>query len=782
MTTPSRSAGPVPDSYRSATAKPSSSYFALKPRGPFEPSSRVDGECEGPCTASVPIVGEAAPSGLLCPSVLDFGTMNPGGCARRVLNCPSILDETAEVIGWQVESPSGTFSGEGPERFDVTPGGAVALPMRFCPSSLGEEQGRIVLTVREPRTGVDVVSVDLLGVGGGPDLVVTPGTLRFGGARVTDTTERTLVVENAGHARMDLSTWSISGPFELASQPPLSLEPAETRPIRLRFVPTQEGPAEGALTIESNDPNNGRLVVPLLGTGVPIKPCSATLTPATVTFGLVNQGEQRLESITLRSSSTESCAWFQPRIEGSDAFRLVGAVPFSGVVTASQSVSFDVAFAPSRLSPLGTDNAQLVVDLPNAQSRVMRTGLQGVAVSSDLQVHPRRLDFGKVGTDVAVERTVRLYNLSSQPERISSVALSPGTSPDFALTGPSGSVDLLPGEHIEVTVTYAPKTPGRDGGRVSFVIAGFIASFDVSLLGEAGDDSLRGYLTGHVCTPDGRYPSARTEVIVRYGPQVFKTTMTNEDGGFQFDGLPPGRATVSFRKGHFTRTVQATIVADQTTTIPRTCLDPTSPSVAVVAGDHDRVQVILQQLGIPYDYYDTGTLVPDLLADRDLLLSYEILMLNCGFNDLTVRQPNIASNLQAFLGAGGSIYASDFAYDAIEAAVPAMLDFSGTDTIQNAAELGSVTLMPGRAIEPTLLRWMPPRLRFEVNLVLGYAQVDNYGPDAQVLVLGDHGAMAEPLVITTGLPGRIAYTSYHYTATQVDPAALIPLTYAIFGL
>ena len=135
------------------------------------------------------------------------------------------------------------------------------------------------------------------------------------------------------------------------------------------------------------------------------------------------------------------------------------------------------------------------------------------------------------------------------------------------------------------------------------------------------------HLTGEVCTPDGRYPSVGTQVTLTVGAQTY-STITDEDGSFDLFCVPGGEASVHLRKGHFTESVSMTIAARGTSEMPRTCLDPTTPEVAVVTGTHDSVQVLLRQAGIPYDEYDGITGRPSLLDDRDLLLSYDILMLN----------------------------------------------------------------------------------------------------------------------------------------------------------
>ena len=439
---------------------------------PDQPGARRDGlgivgECTEPCEAEVILVGTGSPFGLRCPQSFDLGTMNPGGCAQATLNCPSILDETAEVLDWSIASDPGSFTTDAPRPVSVAPGNAFTLPIRFCPSDLGAQTGELSISIREPRSGPSVLTVNLTGRGGGPDIAANPATLRFGGARVGDSIVRWVEIENVGYAPLNVEDTEVQGPFVLESDAPGRLEPAERRTLRLRFVPEFIGSAEGQLRLTSDDPDRRRLTVPLTGTGVPVQPCDARFEPTAMTFGLLGQGEENERRLVLRSVSTTPCRWFAPRIDGSQAFVLDPGTPSNGTVTSSQTATFFVTFAPTRADPIGVNEGRLLIDIPNAPGGSRTLDLIGVSTTRDLRLYPTEINIGPVGIDAQRTRTIRLYNLGARTERLDAIDLAPGTSPDFSLASAvSTPFTLAPGRecrspgHLSTESSRSRRRPG----------------------------------------------------------------------------------------------------------------------------------------------------------------------------------------------------------------------------------------------------------------------------------------------------------------------------------
>ena len=117
--------------------------------------------------------------------------------------------------------------------------------------------------------------------------------------------------------------------------------------------------------------------------------------------------------------------------------------------------------------------------------------------------------------------------------------------------------------------------------------------------------------------------------------------------------------------------------------------DTSGVRIAVVAGDYDDVGTVLGNVGIDPGMitdYDRYAWTDGLLTDYESLIVYDIVFVNCGFDETSYLDARITqANLLRYVQSGGSLYASDQAYDLVEAAFPSYIDFVGEDTVPNAA-------------------------------------------------------------------------------------------------
>jgi len=106
-----------------------------------------------------------------------------------------------------------------------------------------------------------------------PNIRVVPDTLNFGSVEEQVTVERMVTINNVGAARLIVTHFTINHDvFEVLTSPgdslPLNIEAGESRNLLVQFTPP-EGRAgshfEAALSIESNDPDEGTRVVALSG-------------------------------------------------------------------------------------------------------------------------------------------------------------------------------------------------------------------------------------------------------------------------------------------------------------------------------------------------------------------------------------------------------------------------------------------------------------------------------------------------------------------------------------
>jgi len=311
-----------------------------------------------------------------------------------------------------------------------------------------------------------------------------------------------------------------------------------------------------------------------------------------------------------------------------------------------------------------------------------------------------------------------------------------------------------------------------------------------------------GNVEGRVCGPASDVWLADANVYVIRPDDSVNGTNTDLDGYFTLSDIHAGSQTVFIEKGSFSTSVQVEVVDGETTELPEpACVDAGSAHVAVVTGDWDNIETILAGVGISdVTMYDglTGQAPTDhdLIGDLALLSSYDIVFLNCGQYEADFfSNPTYVNNLRMYVDAGGSLYASDWAYDFVEIAFPDSIGFEGTDTQQNAAAVGESGPMTAQVSDPALATALGDT-SVSLNYDLPQWVVPTaIGGNARVLVTGNASAFSYETFQTYNIPnaplavqfhfgsngGSVIYTSFHNEQQSTQDMDLI-LNYMVFEL
>lgn len=304
---------------------------------------------------------------------------------------------------------------------------------------------------------------------------------------------------------------------------------------------------------------------------------------------------------------------------------------------------------------------------------------------------------------------------------------------------------------------------------------------------------------GRVCAPNGTTWVSGAQVTILTPTGAFQTT-SNGDGWWQIDGIGPGTYGVVVNKGSFELSYNIEILEGEVTSeVFDECLSQADLRIAAVVGRWDHVEDVLTGLGLQITTYEGNTWpsqqqpiaadvlatrhaeVTDLLTNPTRLAQYDVLFLNCGISEAWASsdQALVAQTLSDFVEAGGSIYASDWSYFAIEAAFPGMISFLNDDTIVGAARFGRKANVSGIIVDPTmatLLGSNQANIAYDLNEWVVMESVD---PSVEVLVEGAfrQGANDGSAVATTGplsvrfFPGqgRVIYTTFHNEGVATTP-------------
>ena len=227
-----------------------------------------------------------------------------------------------------------------------------------------------------------------------------------------------------------------------------------------------------------------------------------------------------------------------------------------------------------------------------------------------------------------------------------------------------------------------------------------------------------GTLTGLTCAPDGETAIPNVKVWIETqdcnGTTIKVETISNEKGEYTLENVPCGLQSIQMQKGSFKHQfavfVNAGMVMDASSS--DRCFATNAAKIAVVTGDWDRIELVLDQLKLEYDEYDGledfwgfggAEEAIAFLTNSTKLNEYDVLFINCGpmpeemmWSDGT----KISANLSKFLEKGGSLYVSDYAFVFFEETWPGYVDFP-SDPYQVFKET-----VDGHVVDPPLFAYL----------------------------------------------------------------------------
>jgi hypothetical protein len=356
---------------------------------------------------------------------------------------------------------------------------------------------------------------------------------------------------------------------------------------------------------------------------------------------------------------------------------------------------------------------------------------------------------------------------------------------------------MAPGEvsvHIvrepDVDLTY----PGT-------VVAGTESQMSIDLAcgtggtpGTPGEFGPPGDLEGRVCSPDGANWLAGATIWIEAAGVRYQAT-SDGDGQWRLNGVPSGTHTLHVEKGSFSTTIEVVVEENSVVRLPEDecAIGQDDMLIAVVNGSYDDVYSVLVNVGVDseiIDTYDFGW-ADTLLGNYDVLAGYDIVLINCGADEYDFLSSTIyAANLKQYVEQGGSVYASDWAYDIVEEMFPSKITFQGDDYTNDAAQTGSVMDAVYADITDITLAQSMGQSLIEIHYALpSWAVMSSVASDVRVYLRAD-AEMGDSLGLGTGTTvydvphtvgfsagqGEVIYTSFHQEpGLNVDAERLLQL-------
>lgn len=341
-----------------------------------------------------------------------------------------------------------------------------------------------------------------------------------------------------------------------------------------------------------------------------------------------------------------------------------------------------------------------------------------------------------------------------------------------------------------------------------------------------------GTVTGRICAPDQMTwvngATVSIEATDCQGNSVRLETTSAADGSFTLANVPPGvDLVVRAGLGAFSQNTPVTVRANATTAIPdnQLCVAQKTTRIAVVTGAGDKIEDLLTTLRLQFTLFggDSSTWTTQaepFLLDLAKMKEFDLIFVNCaaarksGAIDLGANGTRITQNLQQYVLAGGSVYASDWALLFTLAAAPSafayptrtgapvvspfdtreLLGFAPQSVLASVSDPGlaqflgktSLTINFPRETGANSQHW---GLMSNVpgSQVLVTANGVSVCPDAGCATAGPSRRNGVPLAVRARLlpagqkGGNVVYTSFHNVAQSGTDVAQV-LKYLVLNL
>ncbi|MDQ1697391.1 MAG: hypothetical protein QOJ03_2744 [Frankiaceae bacterium] len=410
---------------------------------------------------------------------LNFGTVPRGDTATRNVVIQNIGTGDLSITNVALSGASDaaySLSPSSPTSGTLPPGGSLVAQVIFSPpasaTAPGPLTGSLVVTSDDPSN--PSVSVPATGTVGLPKAAVSPGSINFGVVCPGSFADKQLTVTNTGTAPLTINSITIGGGssagLSVLSIPglPQTLPVGSHLSFTVRFAPPGPlgGPAAGTVVVDTDDPVNPLVSVPITGT---VGAAAITVGSSTLDFGGVPTDDRTSPSFKTKSlniSNTGTCALSVASLvvtgpAGSD-FTLVGAPTLPLNIGPGSSVTLSVKFNPSAA---GVRNGTLTINSTDPVNPATAVALTGIGLVPAILATPASLTYAPT----VILSQAPGYTGRALPTEVANTGqselivdqLGTGGAP-FSAPGPASPPSrYAPNNHFTESVTFGPTTVGK---------------------------------------------------------------------------------------------------------------------------------------------------------------------------------------------------------------------------------------------------------------------------------------------------------------------------------
>jgi hypothetical protein len=198
------------------------------------------------------------------------------------------------------------------------------------------------------------------------------------------------------------------------------------------------------------------------------------VTPNPVDFGTVMVGSSSTQTVTVSNSGAAKFTLTKVSVSG-PGFTISG-LSAPETLAAGQSIKLTVVFKPTSAAQ---ESGNFLVAI-NALGPLTAGSLKGTGSTNLLSVTPSVVGFGNVSVGSPITQSLRLTDGGSASVAIKSASAS-GTG--FSISGLTTPQTLTPGESVNFTAEFNPKSVGTEAGAISIETEGSPVVIQISGVG-----------------------------------------------------------------------------------------------------------------------------------------------------------------------------------------------------------------------------------------------------------------------------------------------------------
>jgi hypothetical protein len=380
-------------------------------------------------------IGGPPPECEVAPDAIDFGLVAVGEFGEETL---VITNTGGGTLRGTIAVPEscGAFTIAGGATYELGADESAQFTIRFAPKSEGERACALDLG--------SALCPDLpLAALGGPAAlcVVTAESLDFGTVVLGTSADRTFSIRNDGGGTLSGTIAEACPDFAIVGTATYSIGVGASVTFTLRFTPASAGAQGCELALGDGD------CKPLVwsGTGEPAPACSIDATA--LDFGIVALGESADRTLTIRNRGGGLLAG-TAALAGCPDFAILGDPAYA--LAAGASHALVVRFTPS------SEGAKMCAIETGSPLCVDASAAGFGFLAPECVVTPGELDFGVVGVNQTVNRTLTIQNAGG--DTLAGTVAAP--CPSFSVVG-DAAYSLTAGQSKVVTIAFAPTAEGE---------------------------------------------------------------------------------------------------------------------------------------------------------------------------------------------------------------------------------------------------------------------------------------------------------------------------------